>query len=47
MGIGCEGDDLSFISRAVSFALEASGQGRAVISHLTLQGALDHGQVTQ
>lgn len=26
IGIGCEGDDLSFILRAVSFALEASGQ---------------------
>lgn len=47
IGIGCEGDDLSFILRAVSFALEASGQGCAGISHLTPQEALDHGQVAE
>lgn len=39
--IGCDGDDFSFILRAMSFALEASSQGCAVINHRTLQGALD------
>lgn len=32
IGIGCDGDDFSFILRAMSFALEASSQGCAVIN---------------
>lgn len=47
IGLGFEGDDFSFLLRAVSFALDASCQGCAVINHLPLQGALDHAQVAQ